>query len=80
MKKKGGASAPPPPSDGDPSVLLKEQGGIKGLWEAAINSVIRPPRAEYEQQALGPQEFSLYGRSFRRNDLELVVRPLCAIV
>jgi hypothetical protein len=40
--------------DADVASLLKDQGGLKGLWETAINSVIRPPRHDAEPQSSVP--------------------------
>ena len=37
------------------------------LWKA----VIRPPRAEYKVQDLGPKQFSLFGTEIIRTDLEI---------
>lgn len=69
MKKKAAAE-----DDEDLSSALREAGGLKGLWETAINAVIRPPRSQYELEQLGPAHFTRGGRDWERVDFELRVR------
>jgi hypothetical protein len=40
-------------------------------YEAVVGSIIRPPRAEYELDDLGPLQFDLRGRRFERADFEV---------
>lgn len=47
------------------SVIKK---GYKDLWK----SIIRPPRDNYSIPDLGPEEFEIKGRIFKRTDLQLV--------
>ena len=37
-----------------------------------MNAIIRPPRAEYEVDALGPVEFEFVGKAFKRIDFRLL--------
>eukprot|EP00299_Pterocystis_sp_00344_P009254 c3836_g1_i2.p1 GENE.c3836_g1_i2~~c3836_g1_i2.p1 ORF type:complete len:527 (-),score=149.21 c3836_g1_i2:137-1615(-) len=45
---------------------------LKAGKEALVNAIIRPPRADYEIEELGPQKFQCCEREFERTDLELV--------
>lgn len=47
------------------SVISK---GYKDLWK----SIIRPPRDQYSISDLGPQEFEIKGRIYKRTDFQLV--------
>ena len=44
---------------------------IKRSYNSLINSIIRPPRAEYTIDALGPSEFKVKGEKFIREDFTL---------
>lgn len=41
-------------------------------YDELVNAIIRPPRAEYDIERLGPSCFTFYGRTYRRTDLTLV--------
>lgn len=41
-------------------------------WQELVNAIIRPPRAEYDLDDLGPSTFQGFGKSFRRTDFVLV--------
>ena len=52
----------------------EEQPQQMGYWEMAkvgyqelVNAIIRPPRAEYEEQHLGPKKFNFGGEQVRRH-------------
>jgi len=52
--------------------------GISGYWQLfregydeLVKAIIRPPRAEYEMDELGPERFEFAGVSFERQDLQL---------
>lgn len=54
-------------------------GQRRGLWRTIrsgysdlVGAIIRPPRAEYTVEDLGPATFRLAGRSFERIDLQVV--------
>lgn len=40
-------------------------------YDELVNAIIRPPRAEYEMDRLGPSCFTFCGRRYRRTDLVL---------
>ena len=40
-------------------------------YQELVNAIIRPPRAEYAGEDLGPREFTISTRGFRRTDLQL---------
>lgn len=44
---------------------------MKAGYDALVCAIIRPPRASYSQQDLGPTAFILRGRRFVRSDLSL---------
>ncbi|CBJ29857.1 conserved unknown protein [Ectocarpus siliculosus] len=46
----------------------EEQAGYQEL----VNAIIRPPRARYEVEALGPVEFEFLGKAFKRLDFRLL--------
>ena len=45
---------------------------IRGGYNELVNAIIRPPRANYELEALGPPKFRLRGQRIIREDIELV--------
>jgi len=47
--------------------LGKFKGGYQDLWKA----IIRPPRDEYAIKDLGPQEFRLRGKIYKRTDIQI---------
>jgi len=51
-----------------PGLLTKLQGGYMEL----VRAIVRPPRAEYVLDDLGPQIFKLRGKMYERTDLEIV--------
>lgn len=42
-------------------------GNYSDIWKA----IIRPPRAEYDLKKLGPKEFKIGEKAFKRTDFEL---------
>ncbi|CAM9109177.1 unnamed protein product [Pylaiella littoralis] len=44
----------------------------KAGYQELVNAIIRPPRAQYDVQALGPVEFEFVGKSFKRIDFRLL--------
>ncbi|KAH8095222.1 palmitoyl-(protein) hydrolase [Aureococcus anophagefferens] len=40
-------------------------------YQELVNAIIRPPRAEYDMDDLGPASFEWHGHAFQRVDLEL---------
>jgi len=40
-------------------------------YQELVNAIIRPPRAEYKQESLGPPAFNFCGRRFTRTDFTL---------
>jgi hypothetical protein len=44
--------------------------------ETAVNLLIRPPRNEYLPSQLGPTQFTIAGRRYKRHDLEVRTGPL----
>jgi len=40
-------------------------------YQELVNAIIRPPRADYKEEALGPPAFSFCGRRFTRTDFAL---------
>ena len=56
-----------------------DEAGPSSYWDMAsngyqelVNAIIRPPRAEYDMDDLGPASFEWHGHAFQRVDLELV--------
>jgi pimeloyl-ACP methyl ester carboxylesterase len=45
---------------------------IKNGYNELVNLIIRPPRAEYEMEELGPTSFNFAGRDFERIDFTVV--------
>ena len=41
-------------------------------YEQLVHAIIRPPRARYKMEQLGPAEFTFLGQRFRRDDVELL--------
>lgn len=41
-------------------------------YQELVNAIIRPPRCEYAYAQLGPSFFEFCGKTFRRNDFELI--------
>ena len=41
-------------------------------YEQLVHAIIRPPRAKYKMEMLGPPEFTFLGQRFRRDDVELL--------
>jgi len=41
-------------------------------YEQLVHAIIRPPRATYSMEQLGPPEFTFLGQRFRRDDVELL--------
>ncbi|CAM9253114.1 unnamed protein product, partial [Hapterophycus canaliculatus] len=41
-------------------------------YQELVNAIIRPPRAQYEVEALGPVEFEFVGKAFKRIDFRLL--------
>ncbi|CAM9567385.1 unnamed protein product, partial [Ectocarpus sp. 12 AP-2014] len=41
-------------------------------YQELVNAIIRPPRARYEVEALGPVEFEFVGKAFKRLDFRLL--------
>jgi len=61
-------------------VLPRKAGSSKRkkgrAWmETAVNLLIRPPRNEYLPSQLGPTQFTIAGRRYRRHDLEVQPPP-----
>lgn len=52
-------------------IILKKNENKAGYQEL-VNAIIRPPRAEYEIEALGPVEFDFVGKPFKRMDFRLL--------
>jgi len=44
---------------------------LKGGYADLVNAIIRPPRAEYGLDELGPLTFQLRGRRYERSDFQL---------
>lgn len=44
----------------------------KAGYQELVHAIIRPPRAEYDLQELGPERFQFQGKAFRRTDFELM--------
>lgn len=44
---------------------------LQAGYQELVNAIIRPPRAEYDIEALGPPEFEFVGKMFRRHDFQL---------
>lgn len=44
---------------------------IGSTYESVVNAIIRPPRAEYRSQSLGPKRFLFGGHEFQRHDLQV---------
>ena len=55
----GGNSSPPPPS---------YYTMIKSGYNELVKAIIRPPRAEYTVDTLGPENFRFAGQMFTRTD------------
>lgn len=74
-KKSTKQKQPPPPVDNeddddedqDMSIMQMARLGYQEL----VNAIIRPPRAAYEMEALGPAIFEFEGRRYCRNDFTL---------
>ena len=65
--------------DGNDGDVAAPEGVKPGVWQQAkliynemVNAIIRPPRAQYTVDMLGPREFSINGTQFGRDDLVLV--------
>eukprot|EP00331_Platyophrya_macrostoma_P010127 CAMPEP_0176429674 /NCGR_PEP_ID=MMETSP0127-20121128/13838_1 /TAXON_ID=938130 /ORGANISM="Platyophrya macrostoma, Strain WH" /LENGTH=401 /DNA_ID=CAMNT_0017811497 /DNA_START=36 /DNA_END=1241 /DNA_ORIENTATION=- len=46
-------------------------GKLKGGYEEVWKAIIRPPRDEYSLYDLGPKEFRLQGRNYKRTDFKI---------
>jgi len=46
----------------------------KAGYQELVNAIIRPPRADYREESLGPPAFSFCGRRFTRTDFALVTK------
>eukprot|EP00667_Euglena_gracilis_P003802 EG_transcript_3814 len=70
------AQAPGGPTNGSrPHPPPPPGGGVVGqLYEAMVTSIIRPPRAEYAVEELGPAQFTMDGQKFGRRDFTVVNR------
>lgn len=64
---KDGEAAPPEPPK-EPGMFTQLSMG----YDQLVNAIIRPPRAQYDLRALGPEEFSFQGRKFARADFDLL--------
>ncbi|KAK7230474.1 palmitoyl-(protein) hydrolase [Aureococcus anophagefferens] len=60
-----------------------DEAGPSSYWDMAsngyqelVNAIIRPPRAEYDMDDLGPASFEWHGHAFQRVDLELLAEEL----
>jgi pimeloyl-ACP methyl ester carboxylesterase len=71
---------PPPPSEEEAS---REEASEKKVvrsnieiaregYQQLVHAIIRPPRATYNMEDLGPSDFTFCGKSFRRTDLTLI--------
>jgi len=58
--------------DGIHGVRLSSGGGPSRWGTQLVNAIIRPPRAEYEIEQLGPSSFVFCKKRFQRHDLVLV--------
>lgn len=72
-----GSSTPRTPAEGS-STPRTPRVGIAGYWnlfregyDELVKAIIRPPRAEYDIEELGPTRFDFAGVSFEREDLQL---------
>ena len=54
-------------SGGGPSYLAMARAGYAEL----CNAIVRPPRADYKEEALGPSKFTFQSRAFTRTDFPL---------
>jgi len=41
-------------------------------YESLVHAIIRPPRAQYQMEQLGPSDFTFLGRRYHRDDIELL--------
>jgi len=60
-------AAPAPAAPPNPSYWAMAKQGYGEL----VNAIIRPPRAEYSMDDLGPSAFTIAGRAFERSDVQL---------
>ncbi len=83
----GNASSEQREGDSPPAAALEgaqgnstadDQGTNMSYWQMAkvgynelVNAVIRPPRADYSVEDLGPAYFKFMGRNFQRTDFRL---------
>lgn len=44
-------------------------------YEQLVHAIIRPPRARYSLEQLGPKEFTFLSKRFRRDDIEIITEP-----
>ena len=44
----------------------------KYSYEQLVHAIIRPPRAQYKMEQLGPSQFTFLGRRYQRDDVELL--------
>ena len=67
-KEAGGNGGGGPEAAASPSYWsIMRQG-----YDELVNAIIRPPRAEYDIERLGPREFAFCGKQYMRTDLVLV--------
>jgi pimeloyl-ACP methyl ester carboxylesterase len=59
-------------ADDDAQMSLGYFKAIRAGYDDLVNAIIRPPRAIYAVDALGPATFRFCNKSFQRNDLSLV--------
>lgn len=63
-------------SESDDSSEKEEQPSyyqmVKQGYNDLVNAIIRPPRYSYEMGQLGPKKFNFCGKSFQREDFELL--------
>lgn len=71
----GGGLAPDGREDSPPPVSRARRAGpigaIRGCYEELVSAVIRPPRAEYQVQDLGPPHFKLERHEYIREDVQV---------
>ena len=57
--------------------IIQQNYYIFRRYEQLVHAIIRPPRANYTIDQLGPAEFTFLDRRYRRDDIEILSSNIC---
>ena len=72
MSQQQQQAPPPPPQPGLGARLQQNITMARKGYEQLVHAIIRPPRAKYTTESLGPAEFTFLGQRFARDDVQLL--------